>query len=148
MARSLRNGLPTGRSDQLTLASRVDQGDYRPGACNIGPAEIARRRRIGLLQLGAALGLAAVLVVIDAPAWTRIALWPILAGAFITLEQVRRRFCVAFGLAGVRNFGPLGHPQRVEDDRARAADRRSAVVLGTYCSVAAAVVTAAFVILG
>jgi hypothetical protein len=140
--------LPTGRSDQLTLASRVDQGDYRPGACNIGPAEIARRRRIGLLQLGAALGLAAALVVIDAPAWTRIALWPILAGAFITLEQVRRRFCVAFGLAGVRNFGPLGHPQRVEDDRARAADRRSAVVLGTYCSVAAAVVTAAFVILG
>jgi uncharacterized membrane protein len=140
--------LPTGRSDQLTLASRVDQGDYRPGACNIGPAEIARRRRIGLLQLGAALGLAAVLVVIDAPAWTRIALWPILAGAFITLEQVRRRFCVAFGLAGVRNFGPLGHPQRVEDDRARAADRRSAVILATYCSVAAAVVTAAFVILG
>lgn len=140
--------MPTGRSDQLTLASRVDQGDYRPGACNIGPAEIARRRRIGLLQLGAALGLAAALVVIDAPAWTRIALWPILAGAFITLEQVRRRFCVAFGLAGVRNFGPLGHPQRVEDDRARAADRRSAVVLATYCSVAAAVVTAAFVILG
>jgi hypothetical protein len=133
---------------QVTLANRVDQGDYRPGACNIGPAEIARRRRIGLLQLGAALGLAAVLVVIDAPAWARLGVWPLLAGAFITLEQVRRRFCVAFGMAGVRNFGPLGHPERVEDDRARAADRRAAIVLATYCSVAAAVVTAAFVVLG
>jgi hypothetical protein len=133
---------------QVTLASRVDQGDYRPGACNIGPAEIARRRRIGLLQLGAALGLAAVLVVIDAPAWARLGVWPLLAGAFITLEQVRRRFCVAFGMAGVRNFGPLGHPERVEDERARAADRRAAIVLATYCSVAAAVVTGAFVVLG
>lgn len=132
----------------MTIAGGVGQGGYRPGACNIGPAEIARRRRIGLLQLGAAIGLAAVLVVIDAPAWARVALWPLLAGAFVTLEQVRRRFCVAFGLAGVRNFGPLGRPERVEDERARTADRRSAIVLATYCSVAAALVTGAFVAIG
>jgi hypothetical protein len=132
----------------VTIAPRDDGHAYVAGACNIGPAEIARRRRIGLLELAAALGLAAVLVVIGAPAWARLGVWPLLAGAFITLEQVRRRFCVAFGLAGVRNFGPLGHPQRVEDDRARAADRRAAIVLATYCSVAAAVVSAAFVVIG
>ena len=132
----------------MTIAGGVGQGGYRPGACNIGPAEITRRRRIGLLQLGAALGLASVLLVLDAPTWARVALWPLLAEAFITLEQVRRRFCVAFGLAGVRNFGPLGRPERVEDKLARAADRRSAIVLATYCSVVAAVVTAAFVVIG
>ena len=27
---------------------------YRPGACNIGPAEIARRRRAGIVGLAAA----------------------------------------------------------------------------------------------
>jgi hypothetical protein len=131
----------------VTIARGADQGGYRPGACNIGPAEIARRRRFGSLQLGAAIGLAAVLVVIDAPAWARLGVWPILAGAFITLEQVRRRFCVAFGLAGLRNFGPLGRPEHVEDDGARAADRRAAIILATYCSLAAALVTGGFVVL-
>lgn len=127
----------------MTITAGKDEA-YRAGSCNIGPAEIARRRRLGLLELGAAALLAGGLLVIGAPPWTRLAVWPLLAGAFTTLEQVRRRFCVAFGLAGMRNFGPLGHPERVEDAEARAADRRSAIILATYCSAAAAVVTAAF----
>ena len=120
-------------------------GAYRAGACNIGSEEIAQRRRLGLLQLVAALVIAAALVAIAAPAWMRIAVWPLLAGAFVTLEQVRRRFCVAFGFAGVRNFGPLGGAEPIDDAVARATDRRAALVLTTYCSVAAAILTAAFV---
>jgi hypothetical protein len=124
----------------------VEQDEaYRAGACNIGPEEIAQRRRLGLIQLVAALGLAIVLVVAGTPAWTRIAVWPLLAGAFVTLEQVRRRFCVAFGFAGIRNFGPLGRAERVEDAAARATDRRAALVLTLYCSVVAAVLTLSFV---
>ena len=46
--------------------------DYQPGVCNIGPAEIARRRRAGHIGLVAALALFAVLVAIDAPNWTRL----------------------------------------------------------------------------
>jgi hypothetical protein len=129
----------------MTIRTAGEDKGYRPGACNIGPAEIARRRRLGLIELAAAIILAAALLGIGAPIWARLAVWPILAGAFTTLEQVRRRFCVAFGIAGVRNFGPLGKPQRVEDVRARAADRRSAIILATYCSLAAAAMTAAFV---
>jgi hypothetical protein len=129
----------------VTIAVRDESEGYRAGACNIGPAEIARRRRLGLIELAAALALAAALVLLGAPAWTRFAVWPVLAGAFVTLEQVRRRFCVAFGMAGVRNFGPLGHPERIEDAEARRSDRRSAVILTSYCSVAAALVTLAFV---
>jgi hypothetical protein len=131
----------------MTIGIAGGDDVYRPGACNIGPAEIARRRRLGLLELAAAVVLAVALLVIGAPIWARLAVWPILAGAFTTLEQVRRRFCVAFGMAGVRNFGPLGAPQRVEDARARASDRRSAIILATYCSLVAAALTAGFVAL-
>ena len=132
----------------MAMVIKEDRGEYRAGACNIGPEEIAQRRRMGLVFLAIAIGLAIVLVAVDAPAWLRIAIWPPLAAAFTTLEQVRRRFCVAFGIAGVRNFGPeVGHAQRIEDGEARARDRRAALFMVIYCSLAAAVLTALFVIL-
>ena len=127
----------------VTLGS--EGAAYRPGACNIGRAEIAARRRIGIVQLILAVAIGAVLVVLDRPPWTRIVVWPLLAAAFVTLEQVRRRFCVAFGFAGIRNFGQLGHAERIEDAAARAADRRAALLMVTYCALAAAAVTAVFV---
>ena len=40
--------------------------EYEPGVCNIGPAEIARRRRAGHLGLAATLVLLVVLVAVDA----------------------------------------------------------------------------------
>ena len=132
----------------MAMAIKDDRGEYRAGACNIGPEEIAQRRRMGLVFLAIAIGLAALLLAVDAPSWLRFAIWPPLAAAFTTLEQVRRRFCVAFGMAGVRNFGPeVGHAQRIEEDEARASDRRTALTMALYCSLAAAVVTALFVAL-
>ncbi|HSL77595.1 MAG TPA: hypothetical protein VK867_11660 [Candidatus Limnocylindrales bacterium] len=122
-----------------------DQSAYRAGACNIGPEEMAARRRIGVVQLLLAVLIGAGLVALDTPAWTRLAVWPLLAAAFTTLEQVRRRFCVAFGFAGLRNFGAIGRAERIEDAAARAADRRAALVMVTYCALAAAAVTALFV---
>ena len=132
----------------MAMVIKEGRGEYRAGACNIGPEEIAQRRRMGLVFLAIAIGLAVVLVAVDAPAWLRIAVWPPLAAAFTTLEQVRRRFCVAFAMAGVRNFGPeVGHAQRIDDDEARATDRRTALFMAAYCSLAAVIVTALFVVL-
>lgn len=115
----------------MTIAGleRATADAYRAGACNIGPAEIARRRRAGLTGLAAAVGLAALLLVIDAPAWTRLAVALPLAGGLISLEQVRTRFCVGFAFAGLRNFGALGDEERVVDPAERAADRRAAIRL-------------------
>ena len=42
-------------------------GDYRPGACNIGPREIAKRRAYGVAGIIATVVLGVVLVAIDAP---------------------------------------------------------------------------------
>ena len=122
-------------------------GGYEAGACNIGPAEIARRRRAGLVGIGLALALAVLLVVIDAPPWPRAIVFLPLASGIVSLEQVRRRFCVGLAMAGLRNFGPLGQETHVTDDADRAADRRAALAMVGYSSVIAAIFTVAFVLL-
>jgi hypothetical protein len=120
---------------------------YQAGACNIGAAEIAKRRRGGLLGITIALVLAVLIVAVEAPSWARLMVFFPLAGGLVSLEQARRHFCVGFALAGLRNFGPLGQEEHVTDDAARAADRRSALVMTAYCSLIAAAITAVLVLL-
>src|SRR5476651_2279193 len=86
----------------------LDASNYRPGVCNIGPAEIARRRRAGHVGLGAAIVLLVVLVAIGAPPLARFVIaLPAAIGASGYL-QAWLRFCAGFGSRGVFNFGPLG----------------------------------------
>lgn len=111
------------------IAFDTQPGEYRPGACNIGPAEIARRRRSGLVGIGAAAILALALVALDAPTAARwLVALPLAAGA-VGFLQARFRFCAAYGMAGVRNFGRLGSVERVDDDAARRADRRRSIAI-------------------
>jgi hypothetical protein len=105
----------------------VDQ--YVPGTCNIGPAEIAMRRRVGHAGLVATAVLAAVLLLLDAaPAW-RLTLGLPAALAAAGYLQAWLRFCANFGLRGVYNFGDLGHEERVAVEEARAQDRRRALAV-------------------
>lgn len=131
---------------QLQYVGQPD-GGYRAGACNIGPEEIARRRRGGLAGVAIAIGLAVALVALDVEPLVRLVVFPFLAGGLISLEQVRRRFCVGFAMAGIRNFGPLGRPEKVDDDADRATDRRAALVMTAYMSAIALVITLALVAL-
>jgi hypothetical protein len=98
-------------------------GTYQPGVCNIGPAEIARRRRVGHLGLIAAILLFALLIVLDLPPITRLLITLPAGIAASGYLQARLHFCAGFGSAGVYNFGELGPRERVEDADARAADR-------------------------
>jgi hypothetical protein len=100
---------------------------YRPGTCNIGPDELARRRRSALLVTGLASIAAALLVLSGTPPIFRLAIFPLAAAAAVTWLQVIRRFCVAFGATGVRNFGSLGSTERVDDPAERAAHRNLAL---------------------
>ena len=120
---------------------------YRPGACNIGPQEIAYRRRSGYVGLAITAVLAVALVLLDTPPWLRLLVFLPLAGALVSLEQARRHFCAGFALAGIRNFGTRdrGRGQAIEDAAARAVDRRAALVLFGYCSLIAAAITLLFV---
>ena len=96
---------------------------YVPGVCNIGAWEIRRRRRFAYLGFAAAAILFAVLVAIDAPAWTRLFVFLPLASGLVSWLQARRRFCAGFAVAGVSNFadGDDGR-RRVEDEAAHRAD--------------------------
>ncbi len=52
-----------------------------------------------------------------------------------------------FAMAGLRNFDALGREERIEDDAARAADRRAALVMTAQGTLVAAAITALFVAL-
>jgi hypothetical protein len=127
----------------------LDEGGdgYRPGACNIGPAEIERRRRSGIAGMLAAAALAIVLVVVDAAPLVRLTVAAPLFFGFLGLVQARLHFCVGFGLAGMRNFGSLGSAARVEDRAAHAADVRRAIGVAAALALASAVIAVGFALL-
>ena len=108
-----------------TTRPATDSG-YRPGVCNIGPQEQARRRRAGHVGLAASVITLAVLVATGAPPITRLLVALPAAGAASGYLQAWLKFCAAFGSRGVFNFGPLGGVESVDDDDARASDRRRA----------------------
>jgi hypothetical protein len=105
----------------------VDQ--YVPGACNIGPAEIARRVRIGHIGLAITVLLGVILVALGAAAPWRLLLAPPATMAAAGYLQARLRFCFDYGFRGVYNFGSLGHTERVAAEEARAQDRRRAIAV-------------------
>jgi len=108
-------------------ASANQESEYRPGVCNIGPEEIARRRRAGHLGVVATLATLAILLAIDAPPLARLLLALPAAGAATGYLQAWLKFCAGFGSAGVFNFGPLGGTVKVDDAEARRRDRARSI---------------------
>ena len=103
---------------------------YEPGVCNIGPEEIARRRRSGHMGVIASVVVFAVLLALAAPHWMRLVLVLTAAVAASGYLQAWLHFCAGFGSAGVYNFGALGTVQRVDDSAARSRDRRRSLEIG------------------
>jgi hypothetical protein len=114
--------------------------DYSPGVCNIGPAEIARRRRSGHVALAiTVLGFVA-LVAVGAPAWTRLILILPAGGSASGYLQAFFHFCAGFGSRGIYNFGAIGTTQAVTDPGARARDRTQSIRIGLGALAIGAVV--------
>jgi hypothetical protein len=100
---------------------------YIPGTCNIGPEEVALRRRAGHVGLGVTAALATALLRFRLhPAW-RLALAQPAAGAASGYLQARQRFCANFGWRGVYNFDSRGHKQPVAAAHTQEEDRRRAL---------------------
>ena len=109
-------------SPQIQI-QQPDDG-YEAGVCNIGPAEITRRRRFGHVALAATVGLFAVLVILDVPPLLRFVVAIPAAVAVACYLEAFLKFCIGFGWLGVFNFGSRGSTQRIADSAARSADRR------------------------
>jgi hypothetical protein len=123
------------------------QTDIRPGAgprCNIGPAEIQRRRWVAGGLTIAAIAVAIGLLAAGVPHLTRLVLWPVAAGAAISWLQVVNRFCVRFGIGGLENFGEMGEERKVAR-RQLLEDQRRALRLIAEGMLIGLLVTVAFV---
>jgi hypothetical protein len=125
------------------------QSDYVPGACNIGAAEIRRRRQSGWLGLGVTL-LAWVLFFVfrvSAP-WRLLLFFPAMMSATGFL-QAALHFCAGFGIRGVFNFGSdVGRTETVQQAEFRLKDRQKARLIGLYSALvgAAAAIAAYFLV--
>ena len=97
--------------------------DYQPGVCNIGPAEISRRRRAGHVGLIASVALLALLVAVGAPPIARLLLVIPVAVSASGYLQAYLKFCAGFGAKGIYNFGDLGPTEKVADAAAKALDK-------------------------
>ena len=120
---------------------------YQPGVCNIGPAEIRRRRASGWLGLAIAvvyLGLAFALG--WAAPWRLLVAVPVFLSAQGFLQAVFH-FCVGFASRGLYNFGALGSEESVQDAEFRRKDLRKALLITVLAfAIAAVVAVGAFLV--
>ncbi len=107
--------------------------EYIPGVCNIGPAEIRRRRQSGILGLVLSVGLLVFLLVIQAdPVWRLLVALPVMSAATGFL-QAYFHFCAGFGFKGVYNLAkPAGQTETVQQKEFRQKDRQKALQISAY----------------
>jgi len=123
--------------DRSSDRKQPDREKYIPGACNIGAAEIARRKRSGRIGIALTIALWAIFILLDVPPAWRLTLFFPAAIAAMGFLQAYMHFCAYFGFASLFNFDDVGKTDSVAQAKYRAHDRRkawqivvSAVVLG------------------
>ena len=121
--------------------------EYISGTCNIGPAEIKRRKQGAYFGGALYLIVAIFLVASDASRTTR--LWVFLPATLFAVGyiQSKRKFCVAYGFLGIFNFEKLGSTTKIKVNQDLKADRKYAIKLMVQALLLAAVLTALIAII-
>jgi hypothetical protein len=109
---------------------------YTPGVCNIGPAEIRRRRSSGWFGLTLTVLLLVAFVLLHMPGpWRLFVVIPAGVGA-IGFLQAAFHFCVRFGATGLFNVGnELGTHEQVHEAQYRRKDQRKAVAIVAFSAI-------------
>ena len=116
--------------------------EYIAGSCNIGKGEVRRRKFVALIGAAITLTTATTLFVTDQSRVTRLSIFiPAIIFA-IGFVQSRKKFCLAYGLAGTFNFGGLGDVKRVQSEEDRKADRTTALSILAQSAMLAVAITA------
>lgn len=132
----------------MRRAPSVNEIQYVPGVCNIGPAEVGRRRTLGWV------GLIATVVLVVLLRWRGATRgWELLVfvPAFLSASgflQARFHFCTGYAARGVYNFGRPGQSRAVPDEQSKRVDRRLGNRIMLYALVVAAAVAALAAALG
>ena len=122
--------------------------NYVPGVCNIGPAEIRRRRRGGLAGGAVTVAGLVAIVALDVPRPFRLVLAIPAGMSAVGFLQARFHFCAAFGMLGVFNLGDdLGRQESVAEAADRREDRRKAAVILALSALVGAATGAASLLL-
>ncbi len=117
------------------------RAEYIPGVCNIGAAEISRRRQSGWLGLGVTVLLWVLFFILKIAApWRLFLFLPAALGAAGFL-QAAFHFCANFGMRGVFNFGAqVGKTDTVEQAEFRRKDQAKARLIVLYSFLVGAAV--------
>lgn len=116
--------------------------EYIAGSCNIGKGEVRRRKFVALIGAAITLTTATTLFTTDQSRVARLSIFiPAIIFA-IGFVQSRKKFCLAYGLAGTFNFGGLGDVKRVQSQEDRKADRKTALSILAQSAMLAVAITA------
>ena len=118
--------------------------EYVAGSCNIGKGEIRRRQTVALIGLFLVFFSASTILGTDQSRSVRLSIFlpaMIFAVGFI---QARKKFCLAYGLAGTFNFGKLGSISKVQSEEDKKADRKTSINIFIQSALLAAAITLVF----
>ena len=121
--------------------------EYIPGTCNIGKGEVRRRQLVAIFGLFLTTFSAATIIATDQSKNSRLSIFLPALIFSIGFVQSRRKFCLAYGLAGSFNFGKLGQISKVQSNEDRKSDRKTAVSILLQSAALAAFITAVFFVL-
>ena len=118
--------------------------EYVAGSCNIGKGEIRRRQTVALIGLFLIFFSASTILGTEQPRSVRLSIFlpaMIFAVGFV---QARKKFCLAYGLAGTFNFGKLGSITKVQSEQDKKADRKTAINIFAQSALMAGAITLVF----
>jgi hypothetical protein len=118
--------------------------EYIAGSCNIGKGEIRRRQSVALVGLFLVFFSASTILGTEQSRSVRLSIFlpaMIFAVGFI---QARKKFCLAYGLAGTFNFGKLGSITKVQSEADKKTDRKTAINIFVQSALLAAAITLVF----
>ena len=118
--------------------------EYIAGVCNIGKGEIRRRQFVALIGIFLIATTATTLLATDQVRSARISIFLPAMIFSVGFIQSRKKFCLAYGLAGTFNFGKLGNITKVQSAEDRKADRKTAMGILVQAVFLAAAITAVF----
>ena len=116
--------------------------EYIAGSCNIGKGEIRRRQTVALIGLFLMFFSASTILGTEQSRSVRLSIFlpaMIFAVGFI---QARKKFCLAYGLAGTFNFGKLGSITKVQSEQDK--NRKTAINIFVQSALLAAAITLVF----
>ena len=120
---------------------------YVPGSCNIGQGEIKRRQAVAVFGLILIVISSAAILAIDQDKGARLSIFIPALIFSVGFVQSRKKFCLAYGLAGTFNFGKLGQISKVQSAEDKKADRKTAVSILFQSIALAGLITGIFFVL-